>query len=78
MIEQVVRTGQVWSGCLINRRKNGEEYHAAVTAAPVCDENGKVVGIVAIERDVSNDILCASSNCGITIPPCIALFSERS
>jgi PAS domain S-box-containing protein len=56
-INQRLRTGKVWSGCLINRRKNGDEYHSAVTIAPVCDEGGRIIGSVAIERDVSDDIL---------------------
>lgn len=48
-----VRAGRPWSGVLANRRKNGEIYHAAMTMAPLTDENGVVQNCVAIAEDVS-------------------------
>ncbi|HVP10978.1 MAG TPA: PAS domain S-box protein [Phycisphaerae bacterium] len=56
-ITEAAKAGKVWSGRRTNRRKDGTLYHAAVTVAPVAGENGEITGYVAIERDVSEDIL---------------------
>jgi PAS domain S-box-containing protein len=47
--------GEVWSGRVINRRRDGSCYHAALTIAPFQDESGNVVGYVGVQRDVTSD-----------------------
>jgi PAS domain S-box-containing protein len=53
---RVITAGEVWSGRLVNQRKDGAVYHAALTIAPIKDEDGTVVGFVGIHRDVTGDI----------------------
>ncbi len=51
-----ITAGRNWSGRLINRRKDGSLYHAALTASAVKNERGHIVGYVGVHRDVSADI----------------------
>ncbi len=44
---------EIWKGELINRRKNGALYEAALTIAPLLDLDDQIVGYVGIQRDVS-------------------------
>jgi PAS domain S-box-containing protein len=46
--------GRVWSGELINKRKNGSLYPEELTITPILDFNGKVSGFIAIKIDISN------------------------
>ena len=40
-------------GEIINRRKNGEEYPAAVQVFPLLDKKGEIIFFVGIERDIT-------------------------
>ena len=44
---------QVWHGCLINRRKQGERYLADLTIAPMLDEHGAISHYIGMHRDVT-------------------------
>lgn len=44
----------VYNGELINRRKNGEEYPAVISVAPVLGEKNEILYFIGIERDVSD------------------------
>ena len=44
---------EIFSGELINRRKDGTQYTAAVSVSPVLDKNKKVIFFIGIERDIS-------------------------
>jgi PAS domain S-box-containing protein len=46
-------SGEIWQGELINRRKDGALYDAALTAAPLTDPGGQIVGFVGVQRDIS-------------------------
>jgi len=48
-----IRTGRVWQGELINRRKDGTCYHEEMRIAPVQDSAGEIVSYIAIKHDVS-------------------------
>jgi PAS domain S-box-containing protein len=48
-----IRSGQVWHGEVINRRKDGSLYREEMRIAPVEDSNGEVVRYIAIKRDVT-------------------------
>jgi len=45
--------GEIWSGTIVNRRKDGTLYHEEQTIAPVLDTAGNVTHFVAIKLDVS-------------------------
>lgn len=46
--------GEKWSGEFICRRRNGTEFEALVTSAPLLDNNGKLLGITAIYSDITD------------------------
>jgi PAS domain S-box-containing protein len=48
-----IRSGQVWNGEVVNRRKDGSLYREEMRIAPVEDEQGKIVSYIAIKRDVT-------------------------
>jgi PAS domain S-box-containing protein len=48
-----IRSGQVWRGELINRRKDGSLYHADTRITPVKGINGEIVNFLAVKRDVT-------------------------
>ena len=51
-----ITAGKVWSGHLINRRKDGSKYEEETTISPVRDSNGKIVNFVAVKRDVTREV----------------------
>jgi len=51
-----IKAGQVWSGLLVNRRKDGQLYHEEATISPVKDASGKIVNFVAVKRDVTEHL----------------------
>lgn len=50
---ETILAGRPWEGELVNTRKNGELYLAAVSISPVCDEHGDITHYIAIESDIS-------------------------
>jgi two-component system, cell cycle sensor histidine kinase and response regulator CckA len=52
----VLSQGGVWSGHLINKRKDGTLFEEDATISPVRDGAGQIVNYVAVKRDVSNEI----------------------
>lgn len=50
---ETIRRGDVWSGEICNRRKDGSLYDEHMTVAPVRDAQGVVRHFVAIKQDVS-------------------------
>jgi PAS domain S-box-containing protein len=48
-----IKEGQPWRGEVVNRRKDGTLYDAAVTITPVVDEIGKVIVFVGVLHDIS-------------------------
>ncbi|MCH7740428.1 MAG: PAS domain S-box protein [Chloroflexi bacterium] len=55
-----IKAGRVWSGTLINRRKDGSEYPEEMTVTPVIGDDGEVVRIIAIKRDISERLRAAA------------------
>ena len=49
----IIRSGQVWHGELVNRRKNGTFYTEEMRITPVMDPKGEIVSYIAIKRDVT-------------------------
>ena len=48
-----ITRGGIWQGELVNRRKDGTFYDAALTIAPVYGIDGKIGGFVGVQRDIS-------------------------
>jgi sigma-B regulation protein RsbU (phosphoserine phosphatase) len=48
--------GEVFRGTPINRRKNGECYHAEQTITPIKDSEGRVVHFVSVLKDITDRI----------------------
>jgi PAS domain S-box-containing protein len=51
---RTISRGEIWRGELVNRRKDGTLYDAALTIAPVFDLDGQVSGYVGVQRDISH------------------------
>jgi PAS domain S-box-containing protein len=48
-----VASGSVWSGRLVNRKKDGTLFTEEVTISPVRDLAGQIVNFVAVKRDIT-------------------------
>jgi PAS domain S-box-containing protein len=48
-----ISSGKVWSGELINRRKDGSHYYEEMSITPIIDKNGDVTHYIAIKRDIT-------------------------
>jgi PAS domain S-box-containing protein len=48
--------GMVWSGTLINRKKDGGLFEEIAVISPVRDAAGKIVNYVAVKRDVTREM----------------------
>jgi len=51
-----IARGKVWSGRVINKRKDGKLFHAELTISPVRDVHDKVINFVAVSRDISREV----------------------
>ena len=49
-----VLAGKIWTGEMINRRKDGTLYAEEQTITPLLDASGKVHHFIAIKQDISN------------------------
>jgi PAS domain S-box-containing protein len=48
--------GIVWSGRLINRKKDGSLFEEEATISPVKDESGAIINYVAVKRDITREV----------------------
>lgn len=55
-LRHTLQSGNVWTGRIINRRKNGTFIHVDATISPILNKSGKIKGFVAIERDVTKEM----------------------
>ncbi len=55
-IRDAICHGEVWSGRLTNKRKDGTLYEAEVTGSSVLDESGTIINYVAIHRDITHEV----------------------
>jgi PAS domain S-box-containing protein len=52
---QRLGSGRVWSGRIINRKKNGQLMVQSGTVSPIRDRNNEITGYVSIKRDVTSE-----------------------
>lgn len=48
--------GEVWSGVILNKKKDGSLIHEEGSISPVKDVDGKIINYVKVSRDVSKEI----------------------
>lgn len=53
---QTIKRGDVWSGRLVNRRKDGVLFHEEATISPVHDGSGQIVHFVAVKKDITKEV----------------------
>ena len=51
-----LRAGRVWSGRMVNRKKDGTLYEEEATISPIRDSAGVITNYVAVKRDVTNEL----------------------
>jgi two-component system cell cycle sensor histidine kinase/response regulator CckA len=51
-----ITRGEVWSGHITNRRKDGSLYEEEMVISPVRDASGSIVNYVAVKRDMTHDL----------------------
>ncbi|MFA6223774.1 MAG: PAS domain S-box protein [Desulfomonilaceae bacterium] len=51
-----ITNGKIWTGHIINRKKDGSLFEEDVSISPVKDHLGKIVNFVAVKRDVTNEV----------------------
>jgi len=49
-----ITQGSVWTGHLVNKKKDGSLYEEDVTISPIRDTPGEISGFVAVKRDVTD------------------------
>jgi len=52
----VLSRGEVWSGRIINKRKNGTVFEEEATISPIRDSTGKITNYVGVRRDVTREV----------------------
>jgi two-component system CheB/CheR fusion protein len=52
---RTILAGEIWSGLLFNRRKDGVEYDAFSTIVPVLEADGTVRNYVEVHRDITQE-----------------------
>jgi diguanylate cyclase (GGDEF)-like protein/PAS domain S-box-containing protein len=48
-----IKSGQVWQGEILNRKKNGETFWVHEMIAPVLDDNGNATNFVSMQQDIT-------------------------
>lgn len=46
---------EIFVGEIINKRKNGDEYQAAVSISPILDKKGDIIFFVGLEKDITKE-----------------------
>ena len=55
-IWETVLEGEVYRNVCINRRKDGQLYHEAITITPLTDEQGKITHFISSGKDITENI----------------------
>jgi two-component system, cell cycle sensor histidine kinase and response regulator CckA len=52
----VLEQGKVWSGRIINQKKDGALYEEEMTISPIRDAAGEIINYVAVKHDVTQEV----------------------
>ena len=50
---ETINAGQIWSGKLVNKRKDGSLYTEELTITPIRSESGAITHFIAIKQDIT-------------------------
>ncbi len=53
---ETIKSGKVWSGRFINKRKDGTDYHEDASISPVFDKSGNLTNFVVVQHDVTEQL----------------------
>jgi|GEM_PF-1212056 len=53
---KTISRGEVWSGSITNRKKDGTLYEEEMVISPVRDSSGSIVNYVAVRRDMTREL----------------------
>jgi len=53
---EAVSRGNVWSGLVVNKKKDGSLHSEEMTISPIRDTSGNIVNYVAVKRDVTREL----------------------
>ncbi|MFZ0390481.1 MAG: PAS domain S-box protein [Calditrichia bacterium] len=51
---RTIRSGQIWNGELLNKKKSGELYWEDISIAPVVEPGGKITHFVEVKEDITD------------------------
>ncbi|MFI5337214.1 MAG: nitrogen regulation protein NR(II) [Opitutales bacterium] len=51
-----INAGRIWSGSVVDRRKDGTYYPALLTIAPVADPRGRITHFIGIQQDLTTQV----------------------
>jgi PAS domain S-box-containing protein len=52
-IRNNIKKGKVWSGEILNRKKDGSQYWVMATVSPIKDTEGKITHFISVEQDIT-------------------------
>ena len=53
---ETLKRGEVWTGQMVNKKKDGTRFTEEATISPVRDASGATVNYVAVKRDITHEI----------------------
>lgn len=56
-----IKSGKVWEGRFINKRKDKSIYEEHATISPVRDSSGAIVNFVAVKRDITKEAMLSKA-----------------
>ncbi len=48
--------GEVWTGHIVNKRKDGSEFEEEASISPIKDARGRITNYVGVKRDVTHEV----------------------
>ncbi|MGQ0762148.1 MAG: PAS domain S-box protein [Acidobacteriota bacterium] len=53
---ETITRGNVWTGQLVNKKKDGTFFNERATISPILDESGKITSYIAVKQDITREI----------------------
>jgi len=57
---QTISGGNIWTGRMVNRRKNGTLYTDEANISPIRNDSGRIVNYVGVNRNITDDLRLAA------------------